>query len=154
MKASVILQLIDIYYFKETWHKNKLPVKQAFIHFETAFFRENLIVSVDNKGNVLGYMEYWRINYEQLGRLLCKDDFLYDLEDTSSGNICYFANTWIDPRERKDEVFRQMKHLFFVNNKNCEVIVGEPSKRPNTVKIYKKPEVDKWAESETAALPL
>ena len=131
-------QLVDIYLEKESYHERKLSREEAVKYF-TRLLENNNILFYEHEGQVLGYVEFWRINYEQLGRIICKQPFSAYLEDITNGDICYLADIWIDPDYRDGKILKIFKLGFFQRNYNCKFFVGEPiAKHKNTVKIYRR----------------
>lgn len=93
----------------------------------------------DSSGNLLGYVEYWRVTFEQFGRLICQVPFNIHKEDIISGNICYLANTCIHPEHRRGLVYKQLKSMFFQKNFGAEYFVGEAMrKKHQPVKVFKR----------------
>ena len=96
------------------------------------------IITCEFDGKLLGYVESWRISFEQFGRLICKAGFPLDKEDIEHGNICYLANTAIDPAYRSSFVKKYLKDKFFEQNSDAEYFVGEAlRKKHQPVKVFK-----------------
>jgi len=94
---------------------------------------------LDASGNLLGYVEYWRINFEQFGRLICKAGFNVHEEDIVSGPICYLSNTCIHPEHRRGPVYKTLRTMFFEKNFGAEYFVGEAlRKKHQPVKVFKR----------------
>lgn len=95
-----------------------------------------IICEFDDK--IVGYVETWRITFEQFGRLICKAPFLLDREDIEHGNICYLANTAIHPDYRNSFVVKYLKEKFFEQNSDAEYFVGEAlRKKHQPIKVFK-----------------
>lgn len=89
-------------------------------------------------GVILGYVETWRLSFEQFGRIICKAGFMLDREDITSGPICYLANTAIHPDYRSSFVVKYLKQQFFERNSDATFFVGEAlRKRHQPVKVFK-----------------
>ena len=139
---SVIEQLVDIHYKYENWIKNKLPVGEAHYYHLEMIQRRNIVWVHDKQNKVLGYCQFFRLNFEQWGRMVCHAPF-YDLdENTTDGNICVVNNVWIHPDHRRSNVFIQLKELFYQENHHCEYYVGlAERKSANLIKVFKKSEL-------------
>ena len=89
---------------------------------------------------LIGYIESWRVSYEQLGRILLGEKFNLTKENINNGSIAYVANITILPDYRKREVLKIMKSEFFRRNYMCDYFVGEAhhNKRVNAFKVYNK----------------
>jgi len=83
------------------------------------------LIYVENNGELLGYTESWRINYEQFGRRLCGERLDLEKEDIQSGKICYINNVTIRPDARKGLTIKFMRNQFYLQNIDCEYVVGE-----------------------------
>jgi hypothetical protein len=68
----------------------------------------NIIVKQYNL-KVVGYVEFWKVNAEQLKRILNKEPFDIGKEDIGSGDICHIHNIWIDGDYRGNGVIRGFK---------------------------------------------
>lgn len=96
----------------------------------------------EEDGKIVGYCESWRLNYEQLGRLLCGVHFSPIHEDINSGNIAYVANVVIHPNYRKTSVLKILKSKFVELNNMCEHFVGHAiRKKHQPFKAFKRHEI-------------
>jgi ribosomal protein S18 acetylase RimI-like enzyme len=115
----------------------------------TAYFiamehRKNLIVELDFEFAIIGFIELWRINYEQLGRIMVHGLIDAREEDTSSGPICFLANLAIHPDYRSDKhLDRILRNRFFKENYQCEYFCGDSRRRihHHTFNIYKRTDI-------------
>lgn len=148
----MIDKLIRVYLEEEHWHGNKLSEADAARYFETLIAKDRLIVHLE-EGNIAGYVEWWRINFEQFGRLICHEPFFIELEDIETGPICYVANIWIDPKWRRSHVLGCLKEGFFRENESAKFFVGEAlRKKTQPVKVFKMQESFKrWARPQGVA---
>jgi len=139
MIKKIIDQLTDIYLTKEYWHTTKLSREEANKYHLKMFNDQNIIVVVKDE-KLYGYVEFWRINYTQFGRIICGEEILFD-EDRLSGNICYLANIWVD-KDCPYDVLKVLKKSFFQANSGCEYYVGEARrKKTGLVKVFKRSEL-------------
>ena len=140
MNNWVLEELLRIYYEEENWHTIKLTPELAEKYHRTLLGLERLLYySSGNK--IYGYVESWLINYTQLGRIVCKDYFDPCAENTTSGNICYVANVWVDKCPQKENIKKILKLRFFKQNYMCEYIVGDKiNKKCQPIKVFKKQE--------------
>jgi ribosomal protein S18 acetylase RimI-like enzyme len=119
-------------------------------YFKLIDERNNLVVECDQGGDIIGFIEFWRINYEQLGRIMVHGLIDARDEDTITGSICFFANTAIHPDFRKSEVGEFMKKKFFLMNYNCDFFCGDAIRKINkhTFNIYKRSHIFKHLKEE------
>ena len=135
---TLIEQLNDVYYKEEWWQSHKETWCGITNYHQAMLDKGNLIVYVEDE-KLLGYCEFWRINFEQFGRLVCHEDFIAPFEDTTSGKICYLANTWIDPLHRRTNVYKELRNRFFKLNYHCDYFTGETKrKRTQLISVFKR----------------
>ena len=136
----VIDELIRIYYEEENWHKEKLSRTEAYKYYKK-LLEEGRILVYEELGEVIGYVESWKINFEQFGRLVCHAPFCAYKEDINSGNISYVANTWIRKDRRRGNVYKALRLGYYRQNSNCEYYVGSAlRKKTQPIKVFKKTE--------------
>lgn len=134
----ILDQLVQSYYDNEFWHERKLPIGEAFKYHDKLLSDGNIIIYAE-LGIIIGYLEFWRINFEQFGRLVCNAPFSSYLENVKDGNIAYVANIWIDPKFRNSSVIKTLKLLFFKRNYDADYFAGEAlRKKTQPVKVFKK----------------
>ena len=131
---SIVDQLVKIYYNEEWWQSKKLSQEEAR-RYHTTLLAKGRILYYENLGQLYGYVESWRINFHQLGELVCHRPFSAVVEDVSTGNICWLANVWINKKYRESDVIGALKLSFFRLNYYCEYFVGERHK-PNRVQTF------------------
>lgn len=112
-------------------------------YFHIVDKKGNLFIERDAGGRIIGFCEYWRINFEQFGRILC--DGLIDarVEDTSSGQIAFVANVAVHPDWANGHLFTVMKNRFFTRNYHCKYFCGDSrrKKHHHTINVYKRNEL-------------
>ena len=133
-------QLVEVYLTQETWHTKKLTYEQALDYYNVAISKGRIIY-YEQFGEILGYVESWRINYDQFGRILCRLPFNIKEEDVERGNICYIEGTWIKPEKRGfgNPIPQYLTQQVFKQNFECEFFVGEAMrKQAGFIKILKR----------------
>lgn len=88
-----IKQLWEIYNKYENWHINRLNEKD-FTESTTRLINSGNLFYVTEKDVITGYVECFRVNYEQLGRLVCKESFYVYDENITDGKVAYINNMW------------------------------------------------------------
>lgn len=147
---DIIEELIRIYETEEQWHKTKLSREEARKYFQTVLKKGRILWYMD-RGNLVAYVESWRVNYEQLGRIICKAPFSAYLEDVETGAIAYLANTWIHKDYRRTNVYRLMRDIFMEQNRDCEYYVGDARrKRTGLIKVFKGGKYGNRTQNNTA----
>ena len=120
------------------------PMDDASIDaYHSYLIGKDAISMVIEADRLLGYVAYYRINFEQLGRLVCQLPFNAIEEDIVSGNICYLIDVTIDPEVRGKHVYKQLKEMFFSKNADCEYFIGHAiyKKRSQPIRVFKRTEI-------------
>lgn len=138
---TLVEQLVDVYLNKETWHKDKLSYEESIKYHDALISRGNIITVSD--GDVLcGYVEFWRLTYENFGRIICGEPFSALHENVVNGQIAYLANTFIKEEYRKSDVYKMLKKRFLEANALCTHFVGEARrKKCAPIKVFKRNQV-------------
>lgn len=135
---NIAEQLTFLYIHVEKWHRSKLSEYDANLYHENLLLQGNILTYI--KDDILkGYIEFWRINTEQLGRIICGIPVLTDIEDINNGSIAYINNMYIDPEYRHGEAFQMLSSMFLVKNRDADVFVAcRNSKHHKPVQVYSK----------------
>jgi len=140
---TIAEELTEIYLKNEWWHTKKLSKSEALKYHKALLDKGNILVYREDN-ELLGYVEFWNINFEQFGKLICKEPFSPLIQNVTDGNIAYLANTWINPKYRHTKVYRILKMNFFTVNYHCEYFVGEAlRKKTQPVKVFKRDQLIK-----------
>ena len=137
--SSIIEQLNNIYY-KYRKVTIILPVDELTSYHERHLMNGNIITYIVN-GELLGYIESWKISYEQLGRICCNLTLAHE-EDLISGNICLITFMYITPDMRNAEVFLNLGKTLIDRNKNCTHFVAmQFPKKHKQIQVYSREEI-------------
>jgi len=135
---SVIDQLIEVYKNEEWWIKDKIEDSEIRKYYEKLIDQGNILI-YEVEGELLGYIEFWRINFEQFGRIICNDEFSAYIEDINSGNIGYVANVWIKKSHRRSGIMKLLALGFCRKNILCDYFVGRARrKKCEPVKVFNR----------------
>ena len=145
---SLAEQITRIYLDEETWHKTKLDEADANAYHKILLRRGN-IITVCDADKLLGYCEFWKLNYEQFGRIICGEPFSAIHEDVQTGFIAYVANTFILPEHRQGNVYKMLRDRFFESNEACSFFVGEARRKKSCpIKVFRKEDIMKFKKVE------
>lgn len=134
-------QLTYVYLTHENWHNHKLTIDEANQYHKRLLLNGN-IITVINEDNLLGYLEFWLIDFEQFGRLVCNQPIMTDTEDLLNGNIALINNMWIDEEERNGETFKTLATMFLARCKMAEFYVAfRRTKRNQPIQVYNRNEI-------------
>ena len=125
---TLIDQLVDFYYKYEGWSDDQLDEKDILEYFERIIELGNIVYFTDYSGDLCGYVDYWRLDFDQLGRFLCRAGFSSREEDIVNGPVAFCVSVVIKPEFRKGEVIKYLKTEFVKRNFNAEYFVGERQK--------------------------
>lgn len=137
---AIIEQLIEFYYDPkaEYWHKERLDRRASWMYHEKLLGQGNIITVAD--GDVLaGYCEFWRISFEQFGRIVCGEPFPAIHENVLNGQVAYVANTYIRPYYRNKDVYKMLRNRFFEFNQDCTHFCGHARRKSSEpLKVFKR----------------
>jgi len=150
----MIEQLLEFYYKYDKFQNNCSDESKIRRIYEIMHERDRLHMYLDNSGELLGYGESWRINFEQFGRIVCGQNFYDHLEDEDieTGNIAYLANVTIHPDWRGTYVLGILRNDFFTKNYTAEYFCGHAKrKKHQPMKVFTKQQAfAKWVRKEVA----
>lgn len=110
-------------------------------YHNTLLFKDR-IVYAEQDGELLGYVESWRINFDQFGRKLCGEEVNIEQEDIETGKICWVNNVTIRPDARRGLTIEALRNKFYIQNIDCKYVVGERNgKKHRPVKVFKMREL-------------
>lgn len=139
----IIDKLTDIYLNKEYWHKNKLSREDANEYHERLLVNGNILTYI-REGELLGYLEWWAINFEQFGRLVCNQPILTNSENLLDGNIALINNMWINENDRNGLAFDILAAMFLSRCKNADFYVAFRRVKLNQpIQVYSRDEIIK-----------
>ncbi len=112
-------------------------------NYHQYLINNNAIRFIFKDERLIAYVTFFKINYEQFGRLVCQIPFNATKEDIVSGNICYCMDVTIDPEFRNTEVMKHLKNLFFEGACGCEHFVGHAiyKKRSQPIRVFRGAEI-------------
>lgn len=133
---DIISQIADLYQSKEFWWFDVIEQDRERLEATIALLidRKN-IFWVKDGDEIVGVCETWKINYETLGKMVCKIDTPLDLVDTTSGNIAYVMNIWVHEDYRKSSAMELMKKRWFELYGDVEYYCGHAKRK--SVGMYK-----------------
>ena len=134
---TLIDQLWDFYQI-EDWHRYKEP-KESIDRYHERLLANGNIITVSEGDFLLGYVEVWKISFEQLGRIVAGERFSAYHEDVQTGQIGWVANTYIRPEYRMGNVYKILKKRFFEITESCTHYSGHAVRKSAwMIKMFKK----------------
>ena len=133
----MIQDLMRIYYEEEKYHKTKLSRKEAERYFKALLEKGRLLIT-RYEGSVVAYAEVFRINKNQLQRIIMGQSFFPCTEDINNGDICYINALWVDPEHRNGLVSKELKRRVFFQNRDCKMFCGHRNKKTREFKVYRR----------------
>jgi hypothetical protein len=134
---TTIDRLNEIYYTQEPWHR-EWETPCGITNYHQSMIDSGNIITCLNGDDLVGYVEFWLVDWKQLKRIIKNKEFIAPFEDLNSGRICYIANLWIDKTARQGEVFKRLKKRFNQYTLNCKYFCGHETREDNKFKIYKR----------------
>lgn len=113
---------------------------EAIEYFERLMIQGNIITYIKD-GELLGFLEFWRIKDDQFGRLCLNITLTHD-EDLLNGNIALITRMWIDPNNRNSEAFLMLSSMFLSRNKDCTHYAAmQFKKKHKPLQVYTRDEI-------------
>lgn len=136
----MIEDLVNIYENKLPKNPIMLSHDEALKYFERLMMNGNIVTYVRD-GELLGFCEFWRISYEQFGRLCCNITLTHD-DDLLVGNIALITRMYIVPNERNSEVFMLLASMFLERNKEATHYAAmQMHKKHKPLQVYSREEI-------------
>jgi hypothetical protein len=80
-------------------------------------------------GQIVGYIESWRLSFEQLGRVILDIPFNIESEDIETGEVCFLSNITIHPDHRGGSVMRELRNEFILQNRDASYWIGHAQRK-------------------------
>lgn len=138
----ILEEIVTIYETKMPKVAIMLPRAEALEYFERLMINGNILTYVKD-GELLGFCEFWRVDYSQFGRLCCNITLAHD-EDLLNGNIALITRMYIVPDKRNSEVFMTLAAQFLSRNKDCTHFAAfQQQKIHKPVQVYTRDQIIK-----------
>lgn len=137
---SIVEQINKIY--QEILPKNPIMLsnEEACEYFERLIMQGNIITYVNN-GELCGFIEFWRIDYSQFGRLCCNITLAHD-EDLLNGNVALITRMWVNPEYRDGKAFALLAAMFLAKNKDASHFAAmQFHKKHKPIQCYSREEI-------------
>ena len=135
--VDTIDKLVDFYYKHEN-HNPDVELEDLRHFFSVLLSYDQIIIEREND-EIVGYLEYFKLNYAQFGWIVCGNYFDIAKHNITDGNIAYFANVLIRPDKRKQWVVKSLKKEFFKRTADCEFITGHKNgKRYKPIAVFRR----------------
>ena len=144
---NLIKQLTDVYLneelYNESWQRTKLTREEADYYFQTLTDKERLFCCT-NEGQLIGFVETWKLDYEQFGRIIAGEPFCPCTENIEEGEVAYVGDVWVHPDYRKGRTIHILKEAFKEMNRDCKYFVGEAKRKAcQPIKVMKRKDIFK-----------
>lgn len=136
----MIEQLLKIYDEITVESPYKLKGIEAQQYFERLLMNGNIITYVVD-GELLGFLEFWRLSYHQWG-MICANLTLTHDDNLLEGPVCLITRMWIKPDLRNGEIFLYLGRTFLEKNKDTiHFAAHQPLKKHKPLQVYSRKEV-------------
>lgn len=140
---TIIEKLTNVYHNLEFWHSHKLNIEESNKYHERLLVNGNILTYIQDN-ELLGYLEFWLLDYSQFGRLVCNQPILTDTEDLLNGNIALINNMWIAENERGSKAFEILSCMFLGRCSTADFYVAfRRVKRHQPIQVYSRDEIMK-----------
>ena len=107
---------------EEAWRdRYQMTTDETLVFYRSMLESERVIPYIINN-ELLGYVEFTRINYAQLGYIMCQERFFPELYD-QQGEIIFIVDLWTKPdanvglnliRHFKEQIMQRMSHVSYM----------------------------------------
>lgn len=119
-----------------------LPHSEAMEYFERLMMNGNIITYVKNE-ELLGFIEYWRVNMEQFGRICCNMTLAHE-ENLNDGNICLITRMYIVPDLRNADTFINIGRQLLEKNIDAQFYAAmQFHKKHKPLQVYTRDQIIK-----------
>lgn len=113
---------------------------EAIEYFERLMIQGNIITYIKD-GELLGFLEFWRLDYSQFGRVCCNWTLEHG-EDLLEGEVALISRMWITPEDRNSEVFTILASMFISRNKDAKNFAAmQMHKKHKPLQIYSRDQI-------------
>jgi len=136
--------LLDTYFNKEDWHKERLSPESAEVFYRRQLEEKNIVfLKSSNSEKILGYLEIWWLDKEQLGRIINQKEFNAFNEDLSEGKFVFVASAYIEEGHRNRKHLHRLNQMMKDQHKDRPYIgiIYENGHDTGNFKFYKKGEI-------------
>lgn len=132
-------KLAEFYLSYDVVDGQKMCREDAVKYFETVYSKGRILYETDNDGNLLGYIDSWRLTFEQFGKFICERKLDVDKEDINHGSVIYLSSITIHPDYRNTEIITLLRNKFFMQNFTGEYFIGHAiRKRHQPIMVHKR----------------
>ena len=135
--------LVDTYMEKEDWHNGRLPNWAVKEHYKRQLTRNNVTFLTGAEDDIIGYLEIYWLDNQQLGKIINKKFFDVLAENLVHGDFVFVASAYIEPEHRNKgfiyDLNRKMKAKH--KDRNYIGIIYEDAHNQGNFSFYKKGEI-------------
>lgn len=136
----MIEEIVNIYLNILPKNPIMLSHDEAMKYYERLMMNGNVITYIKD-GELLGFLEFWRITNEQFGKICCGLTLTHD-DDLTNGNICLISGMYIKSDLRNGETFLYLGRTFLEKNKNATHFCAmQAHKKHKPVQVYTREDV-------------
>jgi ribosomal protein S18 acetylase RimI-like enzyme len=132
---GIVEQLVKLYLNREIENIG-LTAFEAHKYYDKMLANGRIQVITEG-GNVMGFIESWRLTMEQLGRVVCWSDFSALYEDVTNGEVAYVADIWVRPGRRDEGMASRLIEAFKEANKDADYFVSKRVKSQGKLKYIR-----------------
>ena len=138
---NIIEQLVKVYQDNELGNYGVLTDLETERYYSSMLGNGRIQTLVEHN-NLLGFIESWRVNFEQLGRIVCWTNFSALKEDITKGDIAWVSDIWVAKDRRGDgEVAKRLIEMFKEANQDALYFLSQRVKtdgKAKYIRVYDK----------------
>lgn len=139
-KQLVLDELTRFYKEVDIQVENPMSSVEAIQRYHSWLLEKDLIRVIMPGCRLLAYISYYRLSFEQLGRMVAHENIDCYNEDLEHGPICWVTDVTIDQSCKEPWVPKELKRLFFEKNQDADFFIGHAiyKKRSQPIRVFKR----------------
>jgi ribosomal protein S18 acetylase RimI-like enzyme len=133
---DIVKQLVDLYCNCEYDTRGTLTELEAMRYY-SKMLGHGRIQMIMEEMNMVGFIESWRLDMEQLGRVVCWTRFSALEEDVTEGPVAHISDIWVRPDKRGQGVTEKLIDMFKQANHDADYFVSQRVKAKGKVRYIR-----------------
>lgn len=101
--------LMTTYFHKLPYQDKKLSANDAALYFSRAIATGNIVFHYNSDNDIIGYLDIWRVDKDQLARLFNYECVDCIHENLTRGEFVFISDLFVEPEYRGKSVARKLK---------------------------------------------
>lgn len=137
--CQLLDELTRFYHEIDVQVENPMTSTEQIQRYHSWLIEKDLIRYVMPGCRLFAYISYYRLSFEQLGRMVAHEDIDCYNEDLEHGPICWVTDVTISEEGKLNGAAKELKRLFFEKNYDAKYFIGHAiyKKRSQPIRVFK-----------------